>query len=443
MIFTYSNIIYLITNIFATYVLFKYMSIFFERKNVNKKWEITSYLIYFIINSALYLFVNNPTINLISTIAMFIGITLNYKSTFKKKISATLLIFAILVLIELAVALLFGYTKFSAFSVNEHFASVPGWFTMRIIAYVAVLLMGNYKNIKSGGKIPTNYWLAMMIIPFGTIYMISAYIQISQVRPLMLVGLITLMFFINIVAFSLYNSLSNMFKSEAEKTILEQQNKHFLMQFELIKKSIEKTKSLQHDLKKHSVILDSFIRNNEKERALDYLGQISNILDEEESIANSGNIAIDSIVNFKLHEAKLNDIDVSLKLKVPSDLKISDFDITVVLGNVIDNAIIATSKLKANRRIDMSIKYLKEMLLIHLENTFDGDIHEKNNEILTLKTNKEHHGYGLKNIKHVLSKYDGIMEIYYSNKIFTSDIMMYVGNNSTATQKSGKAVNLV
>ena len=123
--------------------------------------------------------------------------------------------------------------------------------------------------------------------------------------------------------------------------------------------------------------------------------------------------------------------------------KISDFDITVVLGNVIDNAIIATSKLKANRRIDMSIKYLKEMLLIHLENTFDGDIHEKNNEILTLKTNKEHHGYGLKNIKHVLSKYDGIMEIYYSNKIFTSDIMMYVGNNSTATQKSGKAVNLV
>ena len=63
--------VYLITNMFAAYTLYRYMCIFFDRKDVDKRREFMSYALYYCIISLLYLSFNNHAINIASNLIMF------------------------------------------------------------------------------------------------------------------------------------------------------------------------------------------------------------------------------------------------------------------------------------------------------------------------------------------------------------------------------------
>jgi sensor histidine kinase regulating citrate/malate metabolism len=99
---------------------------------------------------------------------------------------------------------------------------------------------------------------------------------------------------------------------------------------------------------------------------------------------------------------------------------------TVILGNILDNAIKAAAKVKDNSYINLKMKYDKGRLLIQSDNPFAGKITEENGEILTSNADKENHGIGLQNIKKVIQKYDGIINIDYSDNIFSVSLLMYV-----------------
>lgn len=86
------NLVYIITNIFGTYIIYKFMSIFFNRKEVNRKIELLSYLGYFIMITIIYLFIKIPVVMMICNINAFIGLSLNYKANIKKRILAVLVL---------------------------------------------------------------------------------------------------------------------------------------------------------------------------------------------------------------------------------------------------------------------------------------------------------------------------------------------------------------
>ncbi|MEG2053770.1 MAG: ATP-binding protein, partial [Oscillospiraceae bacterium] len=68
MSFDMYSIIYVITNIFFTYTVFKFMRIFFDEKRTGKMVEFLSYATYFVTNTAIYLFLDIPIIFLVSNI---------------------------------------------------------------------------------------------------------------------------------------------------------------------------------------------------------------------------------------------------------------------------------------------------------------------------------------------------------------------------------------
>ncbi|MDD3752054.1 MAG: ATP-binding protein, partial [Tissierellia bacterium] len=97
--------VYLITNVFATYTLYRYMCIFFDRKDVDKRQEFMSYSLYFCIISLLYLSFNNPAVNIASNLIMFFMLTYNYQSTTKIRLIAVVSTYMILMIIEVLVML--------------------------------------------------------------------------------------------------------------------------------------------------------------------------------------------------------------------------------------------------------------------------------------------------------------------------------------------------
>lgn len=142
--------------------------------------------------------------------------------------------------------------------------------------------------------------------------------------------------------------------------------------------------------------------------------------------ACSGNILIDGILNLKLQESERKGIKTELELNVPGKVNITSLDMSVILGNLLDNAINAATKAPVEKRITTIIKYKKSRLIIQVSNSYNGQLNYKGNDLATTDTDKENHGIGIKNIKSTLDKYNGEMELEHTENTFTVTLFMYL-----------------
>ena len=168
--------VYIISDIFGIYTVYKFMSVFFDRKKTGRKTELLTYVIYFLFISAIYFFINIPVILMLCNLICLIGITFNYDSTIKKRILSVMFIYLIFFCVEITVGLISGYFDFSIFSANTY-SSIYGLIAFRILSYAVVLVFNNYKNIKRGETVPNSNWFSILLIPASSLYIILVLFQ--------------------------------------------------------------------------------------------------------------------------------------------------------------------------------------------------------------------------------------------------------------------------
>lgn len=192
------------------------------------------------------------------------------------------------------------------------------------------------------------------------------------------------------------------------------------------KKHIDEVKKLRHDFKNHILVMSVLIKDKRYDELSNY---IKKMFYEEKIVISrliiTGNPAMDVIINNKLNKSIMLNIKVHTNIYVSQGLKIDEFELVVVLGNILDNAIEATCKLEESMRyIKIFIRYYdKKTLTISVSNTYDG----KNRflESKTSKEDKENHGIGLRNVKEVMKRNNGFFEIYCDDKFFKVKVMFY------------------
>lgn len=409
-----------------TYTIYKFMRIFYAKENTNKKViEIGSYIIYFIAITMLHIFVKIPIILLISNLGLFLMLTLNYKSSFKKRILTALLIYLTLMCIEMIIVLYTGYFKLDLLIRNDY-ESILGIIIIRIVSYFIVLIIGSYKNIRQGDIVPNTYWLCILIIPIGTLYLLITTFMVRGLASVTIFMSIAFVLLINFATFYLYDEISRILSEEKDKILMQQQNKYYEKQLELMRESLKSIKTIKHDLKNHMTSLYVLVEEDKKEELLEYLSGVIEVFNNKEGLASTGNTVIDSIINFKLQEAEKEKIAVNIDLNIPKELKIPSFDITIILGNLLDNALNAVKKLEKNRYIDIKIKYTKGRLILKIDNSFDGTIIKEKGKIITSHRDKNNHGLGLESVKTVLEKYNGVIEFKYDSNKFHTALLMFV-----------------
>lgn len=218
--------VYLITSIFGTYILRRFMAVFFDTRRTSVRFEFLSYLAYFLVVNSIYLFINIPIVTMSANLTAFFLLSFNYKSTIKKRILSAVLIYIILMIVEMIVALLSGCLNFSLFTVN-HYSSVFGIIFSNILSYFVVLLFTNFKNIKNGESIPTLHWLCIFVIPSGSLYTIIMLFKAQGLTVYQVLAALILIFLINIVSFHLYDGISRCFIGKDSKHI---ENKYYKRQ---------------------------------------------------------------------------------------------------------------------------------------------------------------------------------------------------------------------
>lgn len=195
-------------------------------------------------------------------------------------------------------------------------------------------------------------------------------------------------------------------------------------QYKKINENIENSRRMKHDLKHHMLILQGYLNRNETDKANNYIQQYMKNMQEYELIRFCEHPVINMLVSHYYSLAKEQGIDFIVHINIPKDFSISSSDISVLLGNLLENAINAASSASPkDRSIKLNMICHRKMLAITVDNDFNGivkqDIHQK-----YLSTKPKHTGIGLKSITDIAEKYNGGVEFNHDNKTFHSCIML-------------------
>lgn len=133
------------------------------------------------------------------------------------------------------------------------------------------------------------------------------------------------------------------------------------------------------------------------------------------------------MINYKAAEAARDGIRFVTDIQVPADLPVPYFDLSVMLGNLLDNAITAVRNVPdEDRRISLAMKYRQNCLNLQLVNPYMGKLNKRKDVLLSTKENREEHGLGLQSVKKIIAKYNGEMEITGKDNIFDVKIVLYI-----------------
>ena len=137
----------------------------------------------------------------------------------------------------------------------------------------------------------------------------------------------------------------------------------------------------------------------------------------------SGNVSLDAILNSKLSYAIKQNISVNYKASVPQSLTVSDIDLCVLIGNLVDNAVEACEKLPQEERfLRLYIGVFRKQLYISVTNATGEVIKKLDNEYITAK--RGNHGHGLKRIDNTVEKYGGFINRKNEPGVFATEIML-------------------
>lgn len=97
-------------------------------------------------------------------------------------------------------------------------------------------------------------------------------------------------------------------------------------------------------MKQHYILENTYLEKEDYEALKRYCSENLKFLDKKDFISNSGNLYIDSVVNYKADMAEKAGIKVTANTEVPQDAEMNAEDISICLGNLLDNAIEAVKE---------------------------------------------------------------------------------------------------
>ena len=110
---------------------------------------------------------------------------------------------------------------------------------------------------------------------------------------------------------------------------------------------------------------------------------------------------------------------------MPADSVVSSYDLCVIFANLLKNGIEA-AKSSRQRRIELTVGYEDNVMMIHMKNDYEGKRKKKNGKYLTTKEDMENHGIGMENVRECVEKYHGNLEMEELGEEFLTMIDMNI-----------------
>ena len=407
-----------VTNLFRIYIVWKFVGLFLTERKAGKRTEVIAYVIFYVISFGMFLIFHYPIVNIATNLICLFLVTLLYEGSIRKKITTTVLNYTINMVSDILASFLFFDYKVG--QTTPQLFSIVTVLLIQISELIAARLLDN--KAKQEYTRGIKY---LLIIPILSIIMLFMLISFNLNNRFLLVCESMGILLINIVVFYLYNMLMEVHHQLREKEMMELKVKVYSGQLETITQTQKKIRRLRHDMVHHIMQLYSMASLNKNAEMLEYLDKMEQAMINPREHVSSGNKDIDGILNFMLEKAVSILKKVDVQVKIPEDLHTCSFELAVILGNIIDNAIEAARQTE-DKWLSLQITADKGILFIRVSNSYCGCIKTSGDKLLTSKEDKENHGLGLDSVKDMIKKYNGDMKITCDKNIFTVDILLYL-----------------
>lgn len=399
-------------------LIIEYFQIFFEKVHLYKK--VIAGAVSYIITTGCYLGFHNSLINIISTIIGMFIIAAVHEGTLKKKILHTVMCFGV----SCAMDMLAGFALMEAPSSSNYvlFSS----FLSVVMFYAFVVILRNIYRKRNREEF-SGQWAFLLLIVLMSICVAYVLLNDNEISRVTALTVIIVMIAVNLILYYFYTSMLDRYIFMQDNVLLREQIAIYESELRANVEQDRQVQALRHDMKHHIREIYSLADKNTDTDIIRYLDEMSDSMDNIEKVASTGNSVFDGILNYYAQKIKqeMNNVNFSVVLKIPTDLEISSFDMNVILGNLLDNAMENVSgEAGQELQIEAVLEYIEGLLRIEVVNTFAGSISKDGDKIVSHKG--EGHGFGLSNVKKITEKYSGYMMTEHESNRFKVVVLLYL-----------------
>jgi two-component system, LytTR family, sensor histidine kinase AgrC len=373
----------------------------------------------------------SPPILLLSNLVLVILISyISHIGSFKKHCTFSILICTIWMLTEIITSTVLNMLGFHGTQLVVYGAAIS-----KLTMFICAIFISHYTKRKLGHDLPYRYVFLMLLVPLGSIFIIhnifvlsSLYKQYSHIA--MTTGIILLI--INYVIFEVYEWLMENSETQEKSLLYEQQLELCSRQASEREERNLEIRKLRHDMQNHLVCLLGTIEERNYKETTEYVKKLleTSIDYKPHEVSRSGNIVVDSLINYKCSLAIKEKIEFNTNIFIPIDIPFQNGNLTIILGNLLENALDACKQISEGKRtIDLSVTYSKGILYIIVKNTYINEpIRNRNGIFLTTKKDRINHGLGLTSVEQAIEPYHGEVLYEYKNGIYQATVCLFDRN---------------
>lgn len=415
-----------LTNLFRVYLISRFIKVFLrDEEDANDELDcndsrrlihVLAYVCFFLINTGMYLIFHLALVNFLCNIVGIGLIVLTYTKSIKMNLFVTGSVYLIHMGCDTISTFLFvNYRDGDGF--NQFFEVITVFLILicELLTERIVATRHHKQNVRN---------LSLSLVPLCSIGMFCAMVYTGSVTEKGIIITSVGLILINFLVYYLYNILSNMLLIEFENRMLRQRVQDYAGQMNILLQDDEKVKALRHDMKHHLNELKILAARKGNRAIEEYIDDMGEFLANPNEIVSSGNAEIDSLMNYMLRRARQELTIVNVDVHLPSEVS-HIFDINVILGNLLENAIDAAAQTK-EKRLDFRLELTQGFLRLQIENSYNGQMKQDRGKLLTTKTGQGLHGIGLENVRKIVEKYDGKMEIHPGENRFSVMLILYM-----------------
>ncbi len=194
--------------------------------------------------------------------------------------------------------------------------------------------------------------------------------------------------------------------------------------YEEVQAMYQQMRAWRHDYKNHLQVMKAHLDMGEYQELSDYIIRLDEELTRVSKVIETGNLALDAILNSKIAMARAKGVEVNVKVVLPPELSVADYDLCVLLGNLLDNAIEGCESQKKGepRFMRIYIGVLKEQLYLSVSNSHDIKMRKDGNRYRSTKAPDR--GLGTLSIDSIAARYHGYVNRQSDESVFVTEVLL-------------------
>ncbi|MEN1986151.1 ATP-binding protein [Paenibacillus hubeiensis] len=386
------------------------------------------YFIVFVVLGSFYLGTSfSPVVSSALALLFIFSLAQSYKVEFIIKLAFTVLYAVLLTTVNYIAVYIMSALDATDYTIWDHYNPENHWVSSKVMLLGCSMMFVVIQIVRLIAKrrsfaMHYRYYFLFLIVPTITIYQINVASNYSEKNIFYIVSVLGSLF-LNVFIVYVFDNMVEKVQLAHVNAQLQRQMDYQDANYEKTVHSFKNVKSIIHDIHQQFLYIEECIQQNKLDAAGDHIRLTLNKIEGAYQRVNSGNLVIDALVTNTLAVGQANGIRIDTRIGLHSQhVHIDRYDLCVVLGNMLDNAVEASKKVRQaeDRYILIAIHSTASALAIQIMNHVEQPLTHLKSE----KPNPEYHGIGLTNISRMCEKYGGHMSIENHHRTFNNMVVL-------------------